>query len=363
MPNTVNFYGSEGAWYSSKPPTWLGDLLRNSVDRNLKIGVINWWTVKEKEVDTIKITQFVDQQDVCFFHSEEHLSAHDHTGYELSELFGMLAERNVYFIVSCGDDRRHLNTSEKCFYFPWFFKSPLYIGKSFEPTIDYCTKTYDFNMLLGTKRSERNLLWRCLKENPRIYKTYHGHVKFRAHGDSHLDSALIQQELNSQDLAEQEFTTMINVRTEDGKRHCLSHVIPEKIYRNTHFDIVCESYTHSGQVFASEKTAKPLATGRFFCWLAGPHLIRYLKPYDFSFETYRASYDTVMNDVQRVDSLIDTVSSIAGNKKLIKHIYSTTAEERLHNMQTYRKNTKHFYNTYENWIRSVLENTNKGNFA
>ena len=146
----------------------------------------------------------------------------------------------------------------------------------------------------------------------------------------------------------------MNFVEREGSIYPISHVVPEKIYANTHFDIVTETFVKHQTMFITEKTAKPLATGRFFCWYNSYNVASYLEPYGFDFTHYEAEYDKKCNDVDRLDAMLELVEEIAGNPLFIKDIYEKSKSARIHNMEVFKQHTQNFDDSLSKWITSCL---------
>lgn len=345
MHNTISFYGNYNVWLTH---------FINHHNKNLKIGVINWWWLNNEQADITAIENFVDSNDITFFLSEEILSRYHHV--DINKLFTVLNQKNVYYILAAEDYSLTVPPIRtKTFYYPWFFKIPLHDDENFKVDTDYVYKEYDFNLLLGSKKSNRSLMFKILKDNPKIYSTYFGHPKFKNLSKTSLEEAESLAVLDSQDIENEKLNTMLLLNKNDIN-YCLSQVVPRNIYNNSHFDIVAETFIKENHQFLTEKTAKPLATGRFFCWYASPHVKDYLGRYGFSFETYYQNYDSIDDHICRLDALLDDIKEISNNELLIKHIYDVTKDERMHNKINYENQRKRFLDDVDFWVGNVLKN-------
>lgn len=341
MPN-VNYLGPASKWIGN-------DFSKYD---NISIGVINWWWLSPEEATIENIVKFVDSNDICFFYSEEILYRHSHI--DLNELFLILNSKNVFYIMMAEDYNLRIPPEiSRSFYVPWFFKSRLFIENNFKLDLDYRDKQYAFNMMLGSIKPNRTLIYKLLSSNKNIYSTYFGHDKYKLESLTEYENEEIVNLLNGQDVSDNKrLDTMVT--TPSG--HTLSHVVPTKIYENSHFDIVAETFIKENHHFLTEKTAKPLATGRFFCWYSSSNLTGYLKKYGFSFETYFCSYDKITDHICRLDSFVNDVENISNSNSLIKHIYQVTKEERIHNMNVYKSVTERLPSEIESWLEMVIEN-------
>jgi hypothetical protein len=180
-----------------------------------------------------------------------------------------------------------------------------------------------------------------------------GHTRFKIDNIPSLDNDDVYNDLISQDITQHKLNTMNSVQREHSN-YPISHVVPEKIYDNTHFDIVTETFIKHQTMFITEKTAKPLATGRFFCWYNSYNVASYLEPYGFDFTHYEAEYDKICNDVDRLDAMLELVEEIAGNPIFVKDIYTKSKSARIHNMEVFKQHTQNFDTSLNQWIISCI---------
>jgi hypothetical protein len=337
--------------YTSERSQFCFETVRKN-PRYKNLGVINWWWLSEEEAQLENLKNFVESQDICFFVSEEIFDRHH--SVNMNKVFEMLNSHNVYYILFSSDASLDVQPSYyRTYYNPWFFKSPLYVPSNFIPNIDYVEKQYIFNLMLGSNKPYRTLAYKLLKENNNIYSKYMGHTRFKIDNIPSLDNDDVYNDLISQDITQHKLNTMNSVRREHSN-YPISHVVPEKIYDNTHFDIVTETFIKHQTMFITEKTAKPLATGRFFCWYNSYNVASYLEPYGFDFTHYEAEYDKICNDVDRLDAMLELVEEIAGNPIFVKDIYAKSKSARIHNMEVFKQQTQNFDASLNQWIISCI---------
>lgn len=319
-----------------------------------KIGVINWWWLSEEESRLENLRKFLESCDICFFISEETLQRFP--SIDINLVFELLNNYNVHYIFFFEDANLSVKPlKEKSFYSPWFFKSPLYIDDQFSPDLDYVEKQYTFNLMLGSLKSYRTVVYKLLKDNKGVYSSYLGHPKFKNDLHNNLDEEEIRNDLISQDVTSEKLNTMHHL-IKGPVAYPISHVVPVPVYNNTHFDIVTETFIKQDTLFVTEKTAKPLATGRFFCWYNSNNISSYLERYGFDFTHYLTEqYDKFSNDVDRLDGLISVIEEISNNKLFIKDIYEKTRHVRIHNMEKYKTCNKQFYNDLMLWMAECLQ--------
>jgi hypothetical protein len=318
------------------------------------IGIINWWWTSEEEAQIENLKKFVESQDICFFVSEEIFDRHHCV--DMNKVFEVLNSHNVYYILFSYDLTLSVQPDpNRTYYNPWFFKSPLYVPSNFVPDLDYTEKQYAFNLMLGSNKSYRTIAYKVLKDNKNIYSKYLGHPDFKLDSTYSLDDDNVYDNLISQDVVQHKLNTM-NSLEKEGRKYAISHVVPEKIYANTHFDIVTETFVKHQHMFITEKTAKPLATGRFFCWYNSNNVINYLQQFGFDFTHYEAEYDNIANDVDRLNAMLDVVEEIANNHLFVKDIYEKSKPARIHNMEVFNRCTKNFHSRLDEWLLSCLSN-------
>ena len=324
----------------------------SSKDKN--IGIINWWWTSEEEAQIENLKKFVESQDICFFVSEE--IYHRHNSVDMNKVFEVLNSHNVYYILFSYDLTLSVHPNpNRTYYNPWFFKSLLYVPSNFVPDLDYTEKQYAFNLMLGSNKSYRTIAYKVLKDNKNIYSKYLGHPKFKFDSIISLDEDGVVNNLISQDVVQHKLNTM-NFLEKEGRGYPISHVVPEKIYANTHFDIVTETFVKHQNMFITEKTAKPLATGRFFCLYNSNNVINYLQQFGFDFTHYEAEYDNIANDIDRLNAMLDVVEEIANNHLFVKDIYEKSKPARIYNMEVFNQHTQNFYSRLDEWLLSCLSN-------
>lgn len=347
----INHYGDNFEFLSSildRPE--FSDILQRK-----NVGIIHWWWLTEEQSKLDNLENFIKDQDVCFFLSEE---VFQRNSADINELFKLLNRYNVFYILFSEDYSLTVNPcSERTFRTPWFFKANLHVPASFKPDLDYVEKPYDFNLMLGAKKPFRTLLYKLLKSNKKIYASYLGHPEFKFESNTHLDDSDIAADLLNQEVENTKLHTMNFVNRDNGL-YPISHVIPRNIYANTHFDIVAETKPEDNIQFLTEKTAKPLATGRFFCWFGSPSVKAYLNNFGFEMNHYSYGdfwYDEQDHEFDRLDSLISTIELITSDTAHIKKIYDQTRSARLHNMQVYNRIRKNFNTDLCSWISLCLQ--------
>jgi len=306
-----------------------------------RIGIIDWWfihTTDKLESDYINqqeandLKEFLEAQDVCFLISEETLGKELYPN--LGTIIDLLNQHNVHYLLFAGESIHGPGEIplENTLSLPWFAKSVLHKPEGFKADIEYTVKQYTFNLLLGKKKYYRTMMYNLSKDNKNIYYSYLGHPKYKRDLKENLDSEQIQKELTSQDVYTNNLDTMIDIPDQG----IISHIIPQDIYANTHFDIVSETQIIPFNKFTTEKTAKPLATGRFFLWYNSFSIKNYLEKFGFGFDGYLLhNYDDITDDLARMNALFELVSEISASKHLVKDIYTKTKQSRLWNMTNY----------------------------
>mgnify|MGYP000291532590 FL=1 len=136
----------------------------------------------------------------------------------------------------------------------------------------------------------------------------------------------------------------------------VSHIVPEKVYNNAHFDIVSETHPQSNSIsgWASEKTAKSLLCGRFFIWYNVPNVSSYLKKFGYELDSYALNdYDKQVNNENRFWKMVELIEEL-NNTNYIKKVYEDTKEARIHNMQVAKDGQKNTLSNLQEWIKERL---------
>ena len=350
------------------------DLLKKYEKSPEKILIFNWerwlyfdssWYDAEHRIHLCKLQLDnllieIKKYDICFFVISELIDMTQvyATGERkklLQEFMTEIDKLNVFYIAYSEDSNYPLEES-RTFNMPWFADRDIYTSQDTTIDFDYRQKDFTFNMLLGSDREHRTKMFERIRPHSYVYSTYMGHLQHRDNSDTYLEDKGILSQISSQDLVSNgKLDTMVPLYLEN-KRYILSHAVPEMIYNNTHFDIICESQHLSGSThFTTEKTAKPLSTGRFFIWFNSPNKVEYLRRYGFELQDYLCEYDNILDNDTRLEAIFELIKEIGDNENYIKKIYKDTKEARMHNQEVY-KHTKS-ETRYERavWITNQVE--------
>lgn len=387
----------------SKRTQWLSPLIRHDVDKNILI--VDWFVdivfadVSSNEMlnlNYLKLESLMSRVEhsvkallkeaekydfVLIVNRETWQSSYEETYARNYKIWKdtdkeLISRTNIYF----------LNFSESFFYntttpadrtlsLPWFYSNwytgGIFHSPTFTPDIEYVEKDYTFNMLLGKENRFRRGLFDKFENRKDIYKTYFGEHKYKAVSDIHLEDDYVAHYLISKKRDEQ-LQTFYNLPVpydvdfgessrftghRDGP--LLSHMIPEKIYKNTHFDIITETVLYDKQNmitgWTSEKTAKPLFTGRFFILFGSLRTSLYLKKFGYELDSYMLNdYDFETDWDKRMKKAEDLIDELE-NINYVKKVYNDTREARLHNMKVAKDGMKNSLITIQDWIMDKIE--------
>jgi hypothetical protein len=300
----------------------------------------------------------IKKYDICFFVISEliDMSLQEATGERknfLQEFMAEIDKLNVFYIASSEDSNYPLDQS-RTFNMPWFADRAIYTSQDTTIDFDYRQKDFTFNMLLGSMREYRTKMFEAIRPHSYVYSTYVGHHQYKNDSDTHLEDKDILDKLISQDLRGK-LDTMIPV-TLDDNNYILSHAVPEMIYNNTHFDIICESCHQARRThFTTEKTGKTLSTGRFFIWFNSPDKVEYLRKFGFELQDYLCEYDNIVDNNDRLEAIFELIKEIGDNENYIKKIYKDTKDARIHNQELYRRIKSTVTHDRAVWICNQVE--------
>ena len=343
---SVSFYGQSDSF--------LSPILEPYYNSKKRIGVVHWWDIQqyvyrgaskegtrfnpEYDVEFLEklndIEAFVSGVDVCIVISEEMMGTScPGTWLRRKLVYDMFDQYNTAYVTFGVEPL--MPSGDRCFNYLWMCKNtPIYPSKEFQPTWDYKPKQYTFNMMLGSDKQHRTHLFHTVgSENDKIYSTYFGQDELKHLSDTHLEDEEILENLTNQITYKRKLNTL-----EDVSAGPISRIIPEKIYNHSHFDIVSETWLDHGFFFATEKTSKPLSTGRWFISYVTHKHFEFLEKWGFDFSDYQIDYD-VKENTYRLDLVVKKIKEINEDTSLVKHIYSETKANRRHNKQVY--NTLH----------------------
>ncbi len=342
----------------SRDPILSQELISKFKNSEHKILVLDWWELigKYKHSHELfeKASELVKKYDICFFIVREELVFYIDI-YKIKKLLDELNKLNVFYLTLSTDSRVSTATS-KTYNIPWFVLNSenFYISKNTTIDFDYRQKDYTFNMLLGVDKHYRTLLFELLRNEQYIYSTYFGHKEFRPFSSTHLEDNDVLDNFYSQDVSSSRLETMQHVRR-GGRNICLSHNIPEKIYNNSHFDIVTESLPlENGLHFTSEKTGKPLSTGRFFIWYNSANTVEYLRQFGFELQDYLSEYDGIKCNIDRMAAVNYLIREIGDNENYIKKIYKDTKEARMYNQEVFKKLSTTTKSDINSWMAKKI---------
>jgi hypothetical protein len=332
-----------------------------------KILIFEWWEWKGKHtvvpaiwsdvtIDVDVVINLIKKYDICFFYIREVINdcpAIDKPLFaeEMKRLFNELVKLNVFYITLADDTCFPTNPS-KTFNVPWFIPNGpnIYIPESTHIDFDYRQKDFTFNMLLGQDKKERTRIFEMCGNEPYIYSTYFGSKKFKPMSSTHLEDEDILAYFSNKNPESDRLHTMQQVQRRTGPI-CISHLVPKGIYNNSHFDIVTETQTQIETLnFTTEKTGKPIATGRFFIWYNSPNKVEYLRHFGFELQDYLSDYDSITDKWCRLEAIAELIKEIGDNKNYIKKIYEDTKEARMYNQEVFKKLSSTFRSNLNYWI-------------
>ena len=107
--------------------------------------------------------------------------------------------------------------------------------------------------------------------------------------------------------------------------------------------------------WTSEKTAKPLFTGRFFILFGSLRTSLYLKKFGYELDSYMLNdYDSETDWDKRIKKAEDLIDELE-NINYVKKVYNDTREARLHNMKVAKDGMKNSLITIQDWIMDKIE--------
>lgn len=350
-PNVASL--SQLGFYSYIKGQRLSKLLHET---ELTVGSINYWHTKCSELELDNLVQFCESCDIVFLVSDETTTRKD-CDHPWSTIKQLLDRHNVYYIMF--SDRPSSYTSDlKHFVMPWFVKQKLLLPS--EDNMQYEPKQYVFNCLLGSDKLHRTEIYNAVKHNAQIYTTYFGHAEHKHASAKHLESEHVVNHLYHQPVHQQKLNTYNNQGSFSiypGEYH-FSHIVPIGVYSQTHFDIVSETSLLHNEHFVTEKTAKPLAMGRYFVHYSSPNTVSYMEKYGFDFTDYDMSYDSIEDNSHRMSALLSWIDGVCVSD--VEHIYNKSKENRLFNQHQYQQLCNKFWGGLEQFIaQAVLQNNQK----
>jgi hypothetical protein len=379
--------------YTQNTHHWLRNaLLKPLVDETDNVLVVDWWKDIVYECDDVwdgktfnnfsseKFLNKIAEYDFVFIVFLEVMEPGKNSlevrfrHRMLGDLIKKLNEMPSINFITFSESSFFGNEIEpsRTFSVPWFYGA-FYTGgiihsPGFTPDIEYVDKDYTFSMLLGKKDGfgSRDMLFDIFKDRTDIYKTNYSDNNYKAISDKHLEESFLVKYFSNQNVDSDYLQTFTRIEVPyefdndifiDGyDKPVISHIVPEKVYNNAHFDITSETHPQSNSItgWASEKTAKPLSCGRFFIWLNVPNTSSYLKKFGYELDSYALNdYDKEVNNDNRFWKIVELIEEL-NNTNYVKKVYEDTKEARIHNMQVAKDGQKNTLSNLQEWIKERL---------
>lgn len=165
------------------------------------------------------------------------------------------------------------------------------------------------DILFGNQKPHRKLFFDLLKENSML--DYNIINLFGIYRSGFLDSVQDeQQKIIDHAVNQQEYANT----TLPYKNHFVSQSISPVIMQNSWFSVVGETVPSNECFFVTEKTAKPLLSGRPFIMLGGRHYLKQLR--EQGFKTFHPVIDESYDEI--ADHELRVRSAFASFKRLSK---------------------------------------------
>ena len=378
--------------YSKHTHHWLRNtLLTPLVDETDNVLVVDWWkdivypgfVWDGKIFDNFSSEEFLNkiaEYDFVFIVFLEVMEAGQKSvevrlrHRMLADLIKKLNEMPSINFITFSESSFFGNVIEpsRTFSVPWFYGA-FYTGgivhsPGFTPDIEYVDKDYIFSMLLGKRdwSGSRDMLFDIFKDRTDIYKTNYSNNNYKAMSDKHLEEPFLVKHFANQNIDADYLETFTRIEVpykfnndifiDEYDKPVVSHIVPEKVYNNAHFDIESETNPQSNSIsgWASEKTAKSLLCGRFFIWYNVPNVSSYLKKFGYELDSYALNdYDKEVNNDNRFWKIVELIEEL-NNTNYVKKVYEDTKEARIHNMQVAKDGQKNTLSNLQEWIKERL---------
>lgn len=199
-------------------------------------------------------------------------------------------------------------------WFDWFITSSYFYtdrkNNFLKENLRLGNKKYYFDILLGTKKPHRDLIYNYVIENKltnKMIMTYHK----RFNMDLKNSDQFILEEKEIEYLDNNSSRTSQQIRYH-GIRMVLSQVIPLSIYNQTYYSVVAETCFENHFTFYTEKIVKPLLAGRLFIFVGSRYFLRNLK--SLGFKTFNnvvdESYDVELDPETRWSMALDQMQKL-----------------------------------------------------
>lgn len=225
----------------------------------------------------------------------------------------------------------------------------------------FSQKKYTFDIMFGTPKPHRNYISELINRFPRDYVDQLLMTNFLKPDTSTNTMHNTTMDAHKDNVWEDEMNpiyddTNVYVEYFGNRKMHPSQVVPLKIYNESAYSVVMETYCDNEYTFFTEKTIKPIIAKRLFIIVAGQHYLKNLRA--LGFKTFAGiideSYDEEPRFKVRCHMIIDQIAVLCRQSQA--EVYNKILPIVTHN---YNHLEKLSANRTPNYINYVTELTNK----
>ena len=317
---------------------WFGKQTANSVfvetsdinevvEQDVRIGCFPYWATPDPSI-------FKDLDLVLLSYNE---------AIPITEAIGWAEKTfNKPFLYASGSHNFETELPSNVIYRPWWMFNTIENNSDSDTKQHNPNAEYDFEILLGAKKSHRDFIMALLQKNNMLDNNI---VTYRdiftappqLHDDLEIATDLL---LQGEPLKYPYQSPNLNSDWEvDDLNKASSGIVPWNIYKHTKYSIIAETLP-SFPFFFTEKPTKVMLAKRVFIPFACRHYLKAIR--DMGFKTFDTvideSYDEIVNDIQRFNAAFKQVKLLSAMD--YQEVMDKTCEIREHNFNrliTYRQ--------------------------
>jgi hypothetical protein len=244
------------------------------------------------------------------------LSDIEYTDY--TKIYEWIGRKQIQsFALAVGGLFEHLPVDPRqTVYRPWWMKNVMTLNHHYVPPSTTAPRPYLFDVLLGTRRPHRDyVMLQFQKHQPLLDRSIVCYRHVFTPGKIPLDSARANAQDHARiaamfpDLELQWPYVSANLRPEwevaDEITNTVSQTIPDKIYSNTWYSVICETVYLTETFFMAEKFTKTVLAHRPFVLFGPPGYLARLRQLGFQ------TFDSVIDESYDLERIAETRYKLA----------------------------------------------------
>ena len=244
-------------------------------------------------------------------------------GFEQA-LVAWLEPRFSEFTILSPDARYLAQPQEHICYFPYFFLCLNGHDMHADAVVTNSQRTHPVSCINGRARTHRIENWLKIRQ-----RSWFNRCLFRMNRRFDPEAEMCESGLDFEDPAMLDQFLILLPSLPDPAG--IDHTANDPAYVDSYINLVPESHMHTGELFVSEKTFKPLLAGQMAFWLAAHGTVAFLRDLGFDmFDDYiDHAYDRETNWHRRIDLIHQELNRMIDLD--FEQIFVATESRRLYN--------------------------------